>query len=68
VAALSNQEGWLKLTVQDNGKGLPEKLDLRKSGSLGLELVSSLVRQLGANLAITRNPGTTFEIEFHHSS
>ena len=68
VTGLANSEGWLKLTVQDNGKGLPEKIDFRKSGSLGLELVNSLVRQLGAKLEIRRSPGTTFQIEFQHAS
>ena len=67
VTALANREGWLKLTVADDGKGLPEKLDFRKSGSLGLELVNSLVRQLGAKLEIRRSPGATFQIEFQHA-
>lgn len=68
VAACEEPEGWLRLTVHDNGKGLPEKLDFRKSGSLGLELVNSLVRQLGAKLEITRSPGTTFQIEFQNAA
>ena len=64
VAAINEPEGWLKLIVQDNGVGIPEKLDIRRSGSLGMELVSSLVRQLSATLEIGREGGTTFRIHF----
>ena len=64
VAAINDPEGWLKLIVQDNGVGIPEKLDIRRSGSLGMELVSSLVRQLSAKLEIGRERGTTFRIHF----
>lgn len=68
LVAAQDCDGSMTLTVQDDGKGLPEKIDFRKSGSLGLELVNSLVRQLGAKLGITRSPGTTFHIEFQHAS
>jgi len=64
VVAINDPEGWLKLIVQDNGVGIPEKLDIRRSGSLGMELVSSLVRQLSAKLEIGREGGTTFRIHF----
>jgi two-component sensor histidine kinase len=68
LVAAQNRDGCMTLTVQDDGRGLPEKIDFRKSGSLGLELVNSLVRQLGAKLGIIRSPGTTFHIEFQHAS
>jgi two-component sensor histidine kinase len=55
---------WLTLSVQDNGIGLPENLDVRRSGSLGLDLVSTLTRQLRAKSEIKREAGTTFEICF----
>ena len=64
VSAVAEPEGWLKLTVRDNGIGLPESLDIGRSGSLGLELVGSLVRQLSATLEIGRELGTSFEIHF----
>ena len=45
-----------KLVVQDNGIGLPEGFDYRKSRSLGLQLISILSRQLqiGIKLAAKR--------------
>jgi two-component sensor histidine kinase len=64
IAMATLPDDCLELTVEDNGVGLPENLDFRRSGSLGLELVSSLVRQLGANIEIVRNGGTRFRIEF----
>jgi two-component sensor histidine kinase len=64
VAAVIEPEGWLKLTVQDNGVGLSEDLDLRRSNSLGLKLVDSLVRQLDAKIEIGRKGGARFSIHF----
>ena len=55
--------GILRLLVQDNGIGLPRDLNFRRSGSLGLELVNTLVRQLRGTLDVKRAPAT-FEIFF----
>ena len=67
VAAACEAE-CLTLTVQDDGQGLPQNVDFRRSGSLGLELVNSLVRQLSAQMKITASPGATFQIEFQLAS
>ena len=64
VAAVVEPEGWLQLTVQDDGVGLAEDLDLTRSGSLGMKLVDSLVRQLGAKIEIGRKGGASFKIHF----
>ena len=64
IAAKTGRENWLELTVRDNGVGMPENIDFRRSGSLGLELVGSLVRQLGAKVKIERVGGTTFSVRF----
>ncbi|HYL74057.1 MAG TPA: histidine kinase dimerization/phosphoacceptor domain -containing protein [Bryobacteraceae bacterium] len=64
VAAVAKPEGWLKLTVEDDGVGLKEGLELHRSGSLGLKLVDSLVRQLNATIEIGRNRGASFTILF----
>ena len=42
----------LVLTVADNGVGFPEGEDFRRTPSLGLQLVNTLVRQLGADIEI----------------
>ena len=64
IAATNEPEGRMKLVVEDNGVGLPKTFDLRHSGSLGLELVGSLIRQLGATLQVDGEGGARFCIDF----
>ena len=62
----SDNNGKLTLIVSDNGIGLPEGLDYRKTGSLGLQLVNTLANQLEGDMELDRNGGTTFKITFGH--
>ncbi len=52
------------LTVADDGIGLPDSIDPGSTETLGLQLVSTLTRQLGGVLVVTRTQGTKFEIQF----
>ena len=54
----------ITLTVSDNGIGFPEQIDFRRSPSLGLTLVNSLVEQLGGTIELDRREGTSFTISF----
>ncbi|MBU2648464.1 sensor histidine kinase [bacterium] len=55
----------LTLTVKDNGVGIPDTMDWKNAGSLGLNLVRTLVEnQLGGSLDMEKNNGTTFTIQF----
>lgn len=55
--------------VSDDGIGLPAHLDFETTQSMGLRLVTTLARQLGAELAIERNaPGTTIRMTFEVSA
>ena len=54
----------VRLVVADDGAGLPPDIDLRQPRSLGLDLVATLARQLGASLEILRMGGTTFVLTF----
>lgn len=45
------------LQVKDNGAGLPTDFDERRKGSLGLQLVDDLARQIGGTLAFESTPG-----------
>ncbi len=58
---LENTHG-VKLTIHDDGKGLPEDFDIAHSTSLGLSLVRNLAAQLDADLAIGNNGGACFEL------
>ena len=53
------------LTVSDNGKGLPENLEVACIESLGLQLVSTLVDQIDGELELKREQGTEFRITFN---
>ena len=55
----------VELVVQDSGVGIPENLDIRNSGSLGMRLVSILAEdQLHGKINIEREEGTKFQIKF----
>ncbi len=56
--------GKLMLGVSDDGVGLPENLDIETSGTLGMQIINALVRQLHGAIAIDRKNGTKFFIEF----
>jgi len=51
-----------KLSVSDNGVGLPEDFETRRQSSLGLQLASGLASQLGGELSV--GPGAKFSVNF----
>ncbi|RPI70911.1 MAG: PAS domain S-box protein [Ignavibacteriales bacterium] len=53
-----------RMIVEDDGIGLPEKFDLKKTNTLGLQLVSSLVTQLEGEIFVRNQTGTSFLINF----
>lgn len=59
--------GSIVLSVADDGVGLPADFELESIRSLGLQLVPLLVDQLGGCLAIERQAGTRFRIDFSPS-
>jgi PAS domain S-box-containing protein len=60
-----NDENMNELVVSDNGVGIPEYIDFRKTESLGLRLVTILVEnQLNGTIDMDRNNGTEFKIKF----
>jgi two-component sensor histidine kinase len=57
--------GWVELTIQDNGIGLPEEVNWENPSSLGLSLVYALaVEQLEGRIEVSRQPKTAFTITF----
>jgi len=59
------EKGWVELIISDNGVGFPKELDFRKTKSLGLQLVNTLVKdQLGGEIELDRSAGTKFKIKF----
>lgn len=64
VALQSGLDGRIRLSVADNGVGLPAGLDWRLAPSLGLRLVQMLSGQLGADVEVSGGGGTRFEMVF----
>jgi two-component sensor histidine kinase len=54
----------LTMVVGDNGVGLPMGLDFRDTETLGLQLVNSLVAQVGGAIELHTDGGTEFKITF----
>ena len=57
-------ENKICITVQDNGKGIPEEYDLKNPTTLGLQLIDALTSQLNGEVEMHRNGGTVFNITF----
>jgi PAS domain S-box-containing protein len=55
------------LLVGDDGVGLPQEWDLENTGTLGLQLVYTLARQLQGTIKLDRNGGTKIVITFGES-
>ncbi|AAM07375.1 MEDS domain-containing protein [Methanosarcina acetivorans] len=52
------------LIISDNGKGIPENVELGSVDSLGLQLVSILVNQVDGKIELKKAQGTEFRIIF----
>jgi PAS domain S-box-containing protein len=59
-----NEVTNFRITVSDNGTGLPENLNVESSETLGLQLISILIDQLDGKLELKRNSGTEYIIRF----
>jgi len=64
VMISSDPDAIVRMTVSDNGVGMPNGLDWRQSTSLGLNLVQMLSKQLKAQVEVQSNNGTEFRIAF----
>ena len=56
--------GHLELTLRDNGVGVPEGYDWRKSRSLGFQIVHVLAKQPQGKIKITRDDETIYLLTF----
>ncbi len=63
VGLARGPSGEIRLTVADQGVGLPDNFDWRRSRSLGMRLIHALSGQLGATLAVELvDPGIRFAV------
>jgi PAS domain S-box-containing protein len=54
----------LRLVVRDDGVGMRDTINLERPPTLGLELVTTLARQLRAEMRVDRMHGTSFRLLF----
>ena len=59
-----DEDGQVRLTVSDDGIGIPEHLDIEQTTTLGLQLVCLLTEQVGGTLVIQRANPTSFLLSF----
>lgn len=61
---LDKAENHVTLTVKDNGRGLPEGLEVNKSNGFGLRLVEMITQQLKGTYTIKSSGGTESILKF----
>jgi two-component sensor histidine kinase/HAMP domain-containing protein len=59
-----NENNKLILIISDNGKGIPENLNIQETDSLGLRLVNNLTIQLNGKVEFFNRNGTTVKLIF----
>ena len=58
------KDGGLKLRVADDGVGIPQALDFRRTESFGLQIVDLLIGQIEGKIELDRTNGTDFTVAF----
>ncbi len=58
-------DGSIVLTIQDNGKGLPDGFNISESKGFGLKLIEMLCEQLNGEFTIENNNGTKSTLKFN---
>ncbi|MGZ3863725.1 MAG: PAS domain-containing protein, partial [Bacteroidia bacterium] len=54
----------IKMTIADNGRGIPPEINYKNTETLGLQLVNTLTEQINGTISMKQNKGTIFEIIF----
>lgn len=58
------EKGNYRLEISDNGPGIDNNIDVKTAKSLGLRLITRLVKQLQGKMKITSQGGAQFDILF----
>ena len=54
------------MIIEDDGIGFSSEIDFRKTESLGLQLIITLVEQIGGEIFLFSDNGTKFVIKFNN--
>ena len=64
ISALQ-ENGQIRITIRDNGVGLPDNFDIGRSNSLGITLIRTIVQhQLKGSISLKSKNGTEISMEF----
>jgi PAS domain S-box-containing protein len=64
----THDQDVLILVISDNGFGFSEDVDFKKSKSLGLQLVNTLIHQLMGQITLDKSADSSFTLKFCHAS
>lgn len=64
ISSKKQSAGAFVLLIKDNGVGFPADIDLKNTHSMGMQIVTSLTRQLNGEIKVDRKGGTAFRIAF----
>jgi|GEM_PF-2406717 len=54
----------ITIIYQDDGTGMPEHFDLKRVETVGMKLITGLVKQMNGSIALDQKDGTMFTITF----
>jgi PAS domain S-box-containing protein len=66
VKLCTQDDGQVVLSVTDDGIGLSSDVDYQQTGTLGMQLVTGLAKQVSAAIEVKSAPGTMVRISFSH--
>ena len=64
VTLRAEPDGEVCLSIQDDGPGLPSPSNPLSAGSMGMQIVHSLARQIDGSVSTESGNGTTFHVRF----
>jgi len=67
TVALVGEGQTIRLTVSDNGVGLPGNYDIGSSSAMGLPLIRTLTTQLEGEMTVVGRPGVTIVVVFRRA-
>ncbi len=62
--SVENNGGLVSISIQDDGPGIPDAVDLASPSGFGLQLIDGYAKQLKADLIVSRQHGTRVELSF----
>jgi len=66
ISLKCQRQNKIRLTISDDGIGLQKDFNLRENTSFGLTLIQGLSEDLGGDLSVKSDGGTSIEIEFDY--